>query len=161
MKRFWRETLKWKIGGYHRVVDLDAKINKLYDFSVVTNGVKGYNSESIHISYTGGVERDNVNKAKDSRTSAQKEALMDCIEEALVWCKQYQEIDGIIIQGHRDFSIDKNGNGVIDAWERIKECPSFNAIDDYWWMMGSKALNVLNEKRKDHYWLQKTKILNG
>lgn len=96
IKKFWHEKLGWKTGGYHRIVDLDAKINKLYDFSVVTNGVKGFNPESIHISYTGGVEPDNVNKAKDSRTDAQKEAIISCIEEALLWCKQYQKVDGAL-----------------------------------------------------------------
>jgi N-acetyl-anhydromuramyl-L-alanine amidase AmpD len=35
------------------------------------------------------------------------------------------------IQGHRDFSPDKNRNGKVDPWERIKECPCFDAIE--WW----------------------------
>ncbi len=30
--------------------------------------------------------------------------------------------------GHRDFSIDKNKNGVIESFERNKECPSFDII---------------------------------
>ena len=35
------------------------------------------------------------------------------------------------IQGHRDFSPDTNHNGVVDPWERIKECPCFDAIPEY------------------------------
>ena len=31
------------------------------------------------------------------------------------------------IQGHRDFSPDKNHNGTIEPWEWIKDCPSFDA----------------------------------
>jgi len=30
--------------------------------------------------------------------------------------------------GHRDFSNDKNKNGVIESWERNKECPSMDII---------------------------------
>ena len=32
-----------------------------------------------------------------------------------------------IIQGHRDFSPDKNHNGIIEPSEFIKDCPSFDA----------------------------------
>ena len=35
------------------------------------------------------------------------------------------------IMGHRDISPDKNHNGVVDPWERIKECPCFDAIPEY------------------------------
>jgi N-acetylmuramoyl-L-alanine amidase len=35
------------------------------------------------------------------------------------------------IRGHRDFSRDNNGNGIVDAWERIKESPCFDAIPEY------------------------------
>lgn len=161
IQRFWKENLGWKSPGYHRLIDLDGTIHKLLDFSQVSNGVKGYNHNSINISYIGGVRRDNVNIAEDTRTDAQKESILTCIEEGLLWTKKYQPINDIIIQGHRDFSVDKNGNGVIDPWERIKECPSFNAIDEYWYLMGTEALNKLNAKRKEYYWLQKSKVLKG
>ena len=36
-----------------------------------------------------------------------------------------------MILGHRDFSNDKDGSGVIESWERIKECPCFDAIPEY------------------------------
>ena len=37
----------------------------------------------------------------------------------------------LTIKGHRDVSPDKNKNGIIESWERIKECPSFDAIPEY------------------------------
>lgn len=148
IENYWFNTLKWKTGGYHRIVDLDGTINKMYDFSNITNGVLNYNSNSIHISYIGGVERSNVNKALDSRTDAQKESIKECILEALEWCKANgQEVDDLIILGHRDISPDKNLNGIVDPNERIKECPSFDATDEYWYMMGSRALNRLGKSR--------------
>lgn len=126
IKRFWRESMGWKSPGYHRIVDLSGNINKLADFEQTTNGVKGYNSTSIHIAYIGGVDRNDYSKAVDTRTDAQEASLIQCTKEALAWCKRNgQDITKIKILGHRDFSPDKNGNGVIEPWERIKECPSF------------------------------------
>lgn len=160
IQRFWKNTLGWKSPGYHRVIDLDGTIHYLLPFDQVSNGVKGYNHNSLNFSYIGGVEPTNVNVAKDTRTDAQKESMLICIEEGFNWCKKHQAIDDIIIQGHRDFSPDKNGTGVIESWERIKSCPSYDVIDEHWYLMGSKALNALNAKRKDYYWLQQSKILN-
>ena len=97
----------------------------------MTNGVKYYNSTSIHICYIGGVDKANLNKAKDSRTETQKEALICEIQNALLYLKAFQSIDNVQILGHRDISPDKNLNGKVDSWERIKECPSFDAIPEY------------------------------
>ena len=33
--------------------------------------------------------------------------------------------------GHRDTSPDTNNNGVIDPFERIKECPCYDVIPEY------------------------------
>ena len=42
------------------------------------------------------------------------------------------------ICGHRDFSPDKNGNGVIDPWEYIKACPCFDARHEYAYIFGEE-----------------------
>lgn len=117
----------WKRGGYHRIIEKDGTIVEMYDFDKVTNGVKGHNSDTIHVAYVGGVEEDNVRKPKDTRTPEQKKALIKCIEEA----KDYCEGDEVGVVGHRDFSPDRNGSGVIESWERIKACPSFDALEEY------------------------------
>lgn len=131
VKRYWKEKLGWKSPGYHFFIDEDGTVHQLADLSEVTNGVKGYNSNSVHISYQGGVERGNVNKAKDSRTAQQRQAIIDTIKKVKQTLRKYQDVSGIKILGHRDFSPDKNKNGIIDPWERIKECPSFDAIPEY------------------------------
>lgn len=101
-------------------------------FSFITNGVKGFNSNSIHISYIGGVDRKNVNKPVDTRTEEQKKSLIFCIQKAKYILKQaLNKEPEVLVCGHRDFSNDKNGSGVIESWERIKECPSFDAIPEY------------------------------
>ena len=61
----------------------------------------------------------------DNRTEEQKKSLVQLIG---MLKKKYP---GAQVQGHRDFSPDKNGNGKVDVWERIKECPCFDAKDEY------------------------------
>ena len=63
--------------------------------------------------------------AKDTRTIKQKIAMFSLIRKL---CDEYP-IKKII--GHRDISPDLNKNGVIEPFERIKECPCFNAIEEY------------------------------
>lgn len=146
IERFWYNTLKWKNPGYHIIIYEDGTIwyvTKDGSYSrdkskwfpqLITNGVAGFNTPSIHISYIGGVDKTNVNKALDTRTPEQKESILYSINNSLNYLKEYQEIKNIKILGHRDFSPDKNKNGIIEPWERIKECPSFNAIDEYRWI---------------------------
>lgn len=153
IERFWRLPANqggagWaRSKGYNAIVDLQGKKHYLHDpivniggykdhaiartWETVTNGVRGFNANAINISYIGGVDRNNVRVAKDTRTPEQKQAIIELLHEAYDFVGQYQDVSDIIIQGHRDFSPDLNGNGVIDAWERIKECPSFDAIPEY------------------------------
>ncbi|MGZ9736794.1 hypothetical protein ACXX80_15730, partial [Flavobacterium sp. GNP002] len=110
--------------------------HNLLDFDKNSNGVLGFNSQIINICYIGGVENKGTPKspvwnAKDTRTEAQKVALETCIKEAQEWLQKNKNTNKIIIQGHRDFSPDKNKNGIIESWERIKECPSFDAKNEY------------------------------
>ena len=140
MENYWfkpksKGGLGWKTGGYHRVVMYDGTIIKPYDFEKITNGVLGFNDECIHISYQGGVHK-STGKAQDTRSEEQKSGLIYCIIEAFKWL-QSKGIDtthGIMILGHRDFSEDKNQNGSIDPNERVKECPSFDALNEYKWI---------------------------
>jgi N-acetylmuramoyl-L-alanine amidase len=130
IKRYWK-SIGWKSVGYHRLIEVDGSVNALAGYEEITNGVKYYNSKGIHISYIGGVDKNNVNKALDTRTDAQKEAIVCEIENALNFLKQHQDISKIKVLGHRDISPDKNLNGRVDSFERIKECPSFDAIPEY------------------------------
>jgi N-acetylmuramoyl-L-alanine amidase len=112
IQRYWRENLKWKSPGYHRIIEADGTIHKIESFDNPTNGVKGHNRHSIHISYIGGIDRNG--KPLDNRTDAQKAAILDCIYEAMSYAGRKP-----FIQGHRDFE------GV------NKACPSYNALDEY------------------------------
>jgi N-acetylmuramoyl-L-alanine amidase len=112
IQRYWRETLGWKSPGYHRIIESNGTIHKLESFDNPTNGVKGHNRHSIHISYIGGV--DAKGKSIDNRTPQQKAAIIDCIYEAIGYIGRKP-----FIQGHRDFEGVK------------KDCPCFDAISEY------------------------------
>lgn len=113
----------WKNPGYHYVVFPDGSTRKLLNESLVANGVKGYNSHSIHIAYVGGV--DSKLRSVDNRTDAQKATLLRILRGLR---KSYPKAT---ILGHRDISPDTNHNGIVDPWERIKDCPCFDAKVEY------------------------------
>lgn len=81
----------------------------------VSNGVKGYNSTSINVAYVGGI--DSKLNPVDNRTAEQKVSLLKLLKEIK---GRYPKAE---VMGHRDISPDKNGNGIVDPWERIKACP--------------------------------------
>lgn len=133
IQRYWRNVKKWKSPGYHFIVANDDKgtVHQLAPLNSVVNGVLGVNSNTIHISYIGGVDPLDYTKAIDTRTIEQKCGIEHCIKDCFEILHKTQSVQGIQVWGHRDFSPDKNGNGVIDTWERIKDCPSFDAISEY------------------------------
>jgi hypothetical protein len=107
---YWKNTLGWKRTGYHVLIEPNGLIHYLLPFDKVSNGVKGYNLESIHIAYIGG-------KDFDDRTEKQKESIIRAIKEALDYARPHIPI----IQGHRDFGVPKL-------------CPQFDAREEYLWL---------------------------
>lgn len=157
IEKFWyspksKGGLGWKNPGYHVIIYVDGQtwyVTKDGTYStdkskwypeLICNGVLGWNKECLHINYIGGVEKKIKNGketwiAKDTRTDEQKGAIIEAITECMKWLKDNgNTLTDLKILGHRDFSDDKNGNGVIESWERIKECPSFDAIPEYGWI---------------------------
>ena len=114
----------WNAPGYHYVIKTDGNIIRMLEESQVANGVKGYNADSIHVAWIGGIDKQHPNGI-DNRTPEQKVALFDLL------VKLEQKYPDAMIMGHRDISPDLNHNGVVDPWERIKECPCFDAMVEY------------------------------
>ncbi|MCI9284330.1 MAG: N-acetylmuramoyl-L-alanine amidase [Muribaculaceae bacterium] len=116
--------LGWKAPGYHYIVEPDGTVVNTWPEEAVANGVAGHNGNSLHVSYIGGIGANG--RGVDNRTEAQKRAIVKLLKELR---GRYPEAR---ILGHRDLaSRDANGNGVIDPWERVKECPCFDAIPEY------------------------------
>lgn len=125
IQQSWR-GIGWKNPGYHYIIDADGVTTQLLDESRCANGVYGYNADSIHVAYIGGIDFIRGKwKAADTRTDAQKDSLRLLLADLK---KRYPDAQ---ILGHRDISPDKNHNGKVDPWERIKECPCFDAIPEY------------------------------
>jgi len=110
IQQYWRGILGWKNPGYHYIFDKHGKMTQLQDESKPTNGVRGYNANSIHLCYIGG-------KYKDDRTPMQKAMMLDLIKGLR---RKYPDA---IIQGHRDF-LKKGKKG----W---KDCPRFDAKKEF------------------------------
>jgi len=108
----------WSDIGYHYVVTLGGEVHLGRDVDVAGAHVAGHNSNSIGVVYVGGLECDPKKtyqqlKPKDTRTDAQKAALMSLLIDLR---KLYPYAT---ILGHRDFA------GV------RKACPSFDAKREY------------------------------
>ena len=121
---FFYKKKKWSRPGYHYVVSADGTITNIWPESKYSNGVKNMNSHSINIAWIGGVDKTHPNGI-DNRTDAQKRSLRHLLKELR------GKYPAAKIMGHRDTSPDKNHNGIIDPWERIKECPCFDAMIEY------------------------------
>lgn len=119
----WHKQRGWKGIGYHYVVDLNGNIEKGRPDWKIGAHVKGRNRHSIGVVYVGGLDRNLA--PKDTRTFKQRIALEKLLKELK---QKYPEAE---ILGHRDFSKDKNGNGIIEPFEFMKSCPCFDVKNEY------------------------------
>lgn len=106
IKNYWKNNLGWKNNGYHYIIKRDGTVEQITQESQVANGVAGFNKNSIHLSYIGGV--DEHNSPTDNRSEAQKEAMFNLI------VKLHNRYPNAEIKGHRDFP------------NVHKACPSFD-----------------------------------
>jgi N-acetylmuramoyl-L-alanine amidase len=130
IQAYWR-SIGWKTDGYHHIIKPDGTIVDLVPIEKPSNGVAGHNADSIHICYIGGVEvKKGVNdkgkpinvigKALDNRTPEQ------IISQIQLIVKYKEMFPNAKVLGHRDFSPDKNRDGIIQPSEWMKTCPSFS-----------------------------------
>ena len=99
----------WSDIGYHFVIELDGSIRNGRPVERIGAHVKGQNANSIGICYVGGIDKSN--KAKDTRTEAQKKSLNELIDSLRAVYKE------ATIHGHNEFS--------------AKACPSFDVQKEF------------------------------
>lgn len=119
----WHLQRGFKDIGYHFIIKIDGTIEIGRPLNQVGAHVTNNNTGSIGICYIGGL--DSNGKSKDTRTDEQKESLLNLITLLK------DNINIKEIKGHRDYSKDLNGNGKIDKFEYIKDCPCFEVKDEY------------------------------
>lgn len=113
--RYWEQNLGWSNPGYHFMILRDGSLYMLKRINFnpyllsneFVNGVKGMNRYSIHVSYIGGLY-------KDDRTEEQKKTLDMLVNIAR------NNIPDIQIVGHRDIQIHTK-----------KACPNFDVRSEY------------------------------
>ncbi len=108
--RSWHRQRGFKDVGYHYIIYIDGSIHAGRDESVIGAHTKYHNQHSIGVCYIGGIEK-GTNKPKDTRTDAQKKALLQLLRQLR---KKYPRAK---IYGHRDFA--------------AKACPCFDAKTEY------------------------------
>ena len=123
-----------KYVGYHFVIELDGKVRAGRGIEEIGAHVQGNNAKSIGICMIG----------TDKFTQAQWLTLREClinlsskilgrtIMTADSMLQSFKDA-GISIKGHRDYSPDLNGNGIIERNEWLKICPGFEVAD---WIKG-------------------------
>jgi N-acetylmuramoyl-L-alanine amidase len=105
----WHRQRGWKQIGYHYVIQLDGTVEEARNKSIAGAHVVGHNTNSIGICYIGGT--DAAGKAKDTRTPAQRMALLKLLQDLK---EKYPNAE---ILGHKDAG--------------STDCPSFDAREEY------------------------------
>ncbi len=106
----WHKERGWKCIGYHYVIDLDGTIEKGRNENEIGSHAQGHNKNSIGVVYVGGLDKNG--KAKDTRTEAQKESMLELL---ICLVMKYPQAK---IYGHNELS--------------KKDCPCFDVKREYW-----------------------------
>lgn len=109
--RVWHLARGWDDIGYHYVVHLNGVVEAGRPEAKVGAHVEGHNTGTLGVVYVGGVDPDDVAKAEDTRTPAQREALMALCRGLAA---KYPAIR--TITGHNQYA--------------AKACPSFDVRTD-------------------------------
>lgn len=120
--RAMHQKRKFNDVGYHFYVRKNGVIKKGRHVSRIGAHVLGHNINSIGIAYEGGL--DICGDPKDTRTPEQKQALSQLVSILKHTFKAK-------VVGHRDLSPDKDGDGIIESHEWLKQCPCFDATKEY------------------------------
>lgn len=123
----WHKQRGFREAGYHRLIRLDGTVE--YGREIRADGSfeqgahsRGENAESVGICYEGGLYPDDVNSGLDTRTAAQKAAMIEQINEMLAL------YPNAIVEGHRDMP------------GATTQCPGFDA--GAWWHEVSRPMDT-------------------
>lgn len=113
----------WHNPGYHYVVRLDGTIDQILPESRIANGVKGYNADSIHICYVGGLLKKDKGEGKSEKslpaklepantmTSQQRSSIVHLLHDLRI------RYPTATLHGHNEFA--------------AKACPCFDVRSEF------------------------------
>ena len=122
----WRDHIRhrgFNDIGYHFYVTRDGEIHRGRPYERIGAHCRNHNRHSLGICYEGGLDVQGC--PADTRTPEQCSALRLLVHQLL---KRFR--NNIRICGHRDLSPDRNGDGVVEPEEWVKECPCFEVSKD-------------------------------
>ena len=105
----WHRQRGFDCIGYHFLVRLDGTIEAGRQLRKAGAHCLGQNARSVGVCYAGGLDKSG--KPADTRTPAQRKALIDLIAALC------QAFPGATVHGHREFA--------------AKACPCFDAANEY------------------------------
>ena len=117
----WHKARGWSGIGYHRVILLDGSVQQGRPYTTRGAHVKGNNLNTIAICLIGGLDENG-----DPKNTFLPEQFHSLISEICNIRTFAGGGSGVAVCGHRDFSPDLNGDGLITPNEFIKECPCFS-----------------------------------
>lgn len=106
----WHKQRGFRCIGYHYVVYLDGSVHAGRNVDEAGAHCTGHNAHSIGVCYVGGLAPDGKTP-KDTRTLAQKAALLDIIR------RLKRIYPHAVVHGHKDFA--------------AKSCPCYDATTEY------------------------------
>ena len=113
----------WKNPGYHYVIRLNGKVDQILPESRIANGVKGYNADSVHVCYIGGLMKKEQGKGKSEKSLPAK-----LVPANTMTPKQRAAIVALLLDLHEKFPQAKlYGHNQLAA----KACPSFKVREEF------------------------------
>lgn len=122
--RQWHLDRGWRDIGYHKLVHLDGTVSEGRPESEIGAHVRGHNTGTIGYCYVGGVDANDVKKAKDTRTPQQKKTMLRLTKAAI------KKHDLKRVSGHHDYA--------------AKACPSFPARAEYAHLLPERKLSEID-----------------
>jgi len=120
----WHKNKGWSMIGYHSVIKRNGTVEGGRPLNKTGAHVKGHNHYTLGVCMVGGLDKDG--NPENNFTDEQFLALGSLIKN---WKMTFPSITDVC--GHRDLSPDIDGDGEIEKWEWLKDCPCF---DVYEWM---------------------------
>lgn len=109
--------------GYHYYIRRNGTVLGTRSLELPGAHCRGHNKYSIGICYEGGL--DARGNPKDTRTPEQRSALHLLVYQLL------QQFRNARVCGHRDLSPDLDGDGTVEPWEWVKQCPCFEVSKEF------------------------------
>lgn len=106
----WHQEKGWRKIGYHYVIEVDGFINHGRELEEIGAHVEGSNAKTVGICMVG----------TDKFSPKQWNSLAALVRELR------ESYPAATVLGHRDYSPDKDGDGVIEPFEWLKTCPGFD-----------------------------------